>query len=91
MEARRKVARAERTVRMGSLRRGREVILASAPGKDEDSAYDEVVAKARDLIAPVLGSELSSRLIAALLAVDTNPDIRALGSLLRQVRRAVPA
>jgi 2-methylcitrate dehydratase PrpD len=44
---------------------------------------DEVVAKARDLIAPVLGSAMSSRLIATLLAIDTNPDIRALGPLLR--------
>ena len=52
---------------------------------------DEVVAKARDLIEPVLGSAMSSRLIATLLAIDTNPDIRALGPLLRQARRTVPA
>lgn len=52
---------------------------------------DEVVAKARDLMAPVVGSAASSGLIATLLAIDTNPDIRALGALLRQAQRAAPA
>lgn len=49
---------------------------------------DEVVAKARDPIEPVLGSMVSSRLIAMLLAIDTNPDTpRAIGPLLRQAER----
>jgi 2-methylcitrate dehydratase PrpD len=54
-------------------------------------ARDEVVAKARDLIEPVLGGGTSSRLIAAILAIETNPDIRALRPLLQRPRRAAPA
>jgi 2-methylcitrate dehydratase PrpD len=45
---------------------------------------EEVVAKARDLIAPVLGLAQTDRLIAAVLALDGAPDIRALRPLLQR-------
>jgi 2-methylcitrate dehydratase PrpD len=45
---------------------------------------DEVVAKARDLIEPVLGRETSRRLIATIIAIETTPDIRALRPLLQR-------
>ncbi len=44
----------------------------------------EVVDKARDLIAPVLGTGTADRLIAAVFALDTLPDIRALRPLLQR-------
>jgi 2-methylcitrate dehydratase PrpD len=45
---------------------------------------DEVVAKARDLIEPVLGSAPADRLIATLLALETLGDIRELRPLLQR-------
>jgi 2-methylcitrate dehydratase PrpD len=45
----------------------------------------EVIAKASDLIAPVLGSETSKRLIETVLAIETVTDVR---SLRRLVQRA---
>jgi hypothetical protein len=45
---------------------------------------DEVVAKARDLIGPVLGVKKAERLIAAVLDVDTLADVRALRPLLQK-------
>ena len=44
---------------------------------------DEVVAKARDLIEPVLGGATADRLIAKLLALDTLGDVRELRPLLQ--------
>ena len=44
----------------------------------------EVIEKARDLIAPVLGRETSERLIETTYAIDTVPNIRDLGKLLRR-------
>jgi 2-methylcitrate dehydratase PrpD len=44
----------------------------------------EVVAKARDLIGPVLGAATAERLVAAVLAIETLPDIRALRPLLQK-------
>jgi 2-methylcitrate dehydratase PrpD len=44
----------------------------------------EVMAKARDLIAPVLGSEKSERLIETVYAVETVRDIRSLQPLLQR-------
>jgi 2-methylcitrate dehydratase PrpD len=46
---------------------------------------DEIVAKARDLIAPVLGAGTTEKLIDAVLAVETLADIRALRPLLQRV------
>lgn len=45
---------------------------------------DEVVTKARDLIAPVLGDATGSRLIETILAVEETRDIRALRPLLQR-------
>jgi 2-methylcitrate dehydratase PrpD len=44
---------------------------------------DEVVAKARDLAAPVLGGAVTERLIDAVLTVDSLADVRALRPLLQ--------
>jgi 2-methylcitrate dehydratase PrpD len=48
---------------------------------------DEVVAKARDLIAPVLGGATASRLIDAILALEETGDIRSLRPLLQRPPR----
>lgn len=45
---------------------------------------DEVVAKARDLITPVLGAANCSALIAKLLSLETLPDIRELRQALQK-------
>ena len=47
-------------------------------------ARSEVVDKARDLIAPVLGTATAHKLIDALLAIDTVKDIRSLRPLLQK-------
>jgi 2-methylcitrate dehydratase PrpD len=44
----------------------------------------EVVAKARDLIGPVLGAATAERLIDAVLALEALPDIRALRPMLQR-------
>ena len=45
---------------------------------------DEVLEKARDLMAPVLGAAQAQRLIEAVLALDAAPDLRALRPLLQR-------
>ena len=47
-------------------------------------ARGEVVDKARDLIAPVLGTSTAQKLIDAVLAVETIKDVRMLGPLLQK-------
>jgi 2-methylcitrate dehydratase PrpD len=44
----------------------------------------EVIEKARDLIAPVLGQETSARLIDTVLAIESVSDVRALRPLLQR-------
>ena len=44
----------------------------------------EVVDKARDLIAPVLGASTAQSLIAALLSIETVQDIRSLRPLIQK-------
>jgi 2-methylcitrate dehydratase PrpD len=51
---------------------------------DNPMTRDEVVDKARDLIAPVLGTSACSALISKLLAVETLQDIRELRPLLQR-------
>ena len=46
-------------------------------------SHEEVVAKARDLMSPVLGAEGSSRLIERLMALENLKDIRELRPLLQ--------
>jgi len=45
---------------------------------------DEVVAKARDLIEPVLGRNRAGRAIETLLALETLRDLRAVRPLLQR-------
>jgi 2-methylcitrate dehydratase PrpD len=45
---------------------------------------DEVVAKARDLIAPVLGAPQTQKLIDATLAIDAFDSVRMLRPLLQR-------
>ena len=45
---------------------------------------DEVVEKARDLMAPVLGAAQAQRLVEAVLALDSAPDLRPLRPLLQR-------
>ena len=45
-------------------------------------SHAEIVDKARDLIAPVLGREAAGRLIEAVDAIEAMPDVRRLGPLL---------
>jgi 2-methylcitrate dehydratase PrpD len=49
---------------------------------------DEVVAKARDLVEPVLGGATASRLIASILALEDSADIRSLRPLLQRPLRS---
>jgi 2-methylcitrate dehydratase PrpD len=51
---------------------------------DNPMTRDEVVDKARDLIAPVLGAATTSTLIAKLLALETLRDVRELRPALQR-------
>jgi 2-methylcitrate dehydratase PrpD len=51
---------------------------------DNPMSRDEVVDKARDLIAPVLGNEMCSALIPKLLALETLRDVRELRPVLQR-------
>ena len=42
---------------------------------------DEMVAKARDLVMPVLGHDTSERLIETVYAIETGADVRSLRPL----------
>jgi hypothetical protein len=44
----------------------------------------EVIDKARDLTAPVLGAATAARLIEVVYSLDTLPDVRALRPLLQR-------
>jgi hypothetical protein len=43
----------------------------------------EVIDKARDLTAPVIGRENSKRLVETVYAIETVKDIRSIGAFLR--------
>ncbi len=62
----------------------RERVGAVRGTADNPMTREEVVAKARDLIAPVLGTGQAGRLIAAALEVEALDDVRALRPLLRK-------
>jgi 2-methylcitrate dehydratase PrpD len=51
---------------------------------DNPMPREEVVAKARDLIAPILGADICARLIERVLALETLTDIRELRPLLQR-------
>ena len=49
---------------------------------------DEVVVKARELMAPVLGDKACAKLIERVLAIDDVKDVRELRPLLRAQERS---
>ena len=49
---------------------------------------DQVIAKSRDLMAPVLGTAQTTRLIERVMALETVGDIKALRPLLQHARRS---
>jgi 2-methylcitrate dehydratase PrpD len=51
---------------------------------DNPMTRDEVAAKARDLMAPVVGAASAARLIETVLALETVKDIRSLRPLLQR-------
>jgi 2-methylcitrate dehydratase PrpD len=71
----------EITLSDGSKRSKRIEAVRGTP--DNPMTREEVTAKARDLMAPFLGTEKSSRLIEAILAIETNKDIRTLRPFLQ--------
>jgi len=77
-----RVAIVEVALRDGNRHRERVEAVRGTPRNPMGS--DEVVAKARDLIAPVLGSATADGLIAKLLALESLGDIRELRPLLQR-------
>jgi 2-methylcitrate dehydratase PrpD len=57
---------------------------------DNPMTRDQLVAKCRDLMAPVLGITPSTRLIDSVLALETAKDIRQLRPLLQRTSRGGP-
>jgi len=51
---------------------------------------DQLIAKCRDLMAPVLGASQTTRLIEKTLTLDTVKDVRELRPLLQHARRQGP-
>ena len=80
-----RVAVVEVTLRDGT--RLRERVEAVRGTVRNPMGRDEVVAKARDLIEPVLGGATSSRLIATILALEESSDLRSLRPLLQRPPR----
>ena len=62
----------------------REHVEAVRGTTENPMPRDEVVEKSRDLIAPVLGSDQSARLIERVLQIEATPDIRELRPLLQR-------
>ena len=77
-----RVAVVEVTLTDGTRLSERVEAVRGTPRKPMSRA--EIVAKARDLIGPVLGAARGSALIDALLALDTLADVRALRPLLQR-------
>jgi 2-methylcitrate dehydratase PrpD len=51
---------------------------------DNPMTHDELVAKARDLMAPFLGAEKTGKLIEAIFSIESREDIRTLRPLLQR-------
>jgi len=79
-----RVAVVEVTLRDGARLRERVEAVRGTVRNPMDR--DEVVAKARDLTEPVLGSSTSGRLISTILALEGNADVRSLRPLLQRRR-----
>ena len=67
-----------------------ERVAAVRGTSDNPMTREEVVAKARDLLTPVLGAATAGRLIESVLTLETVKDIRTLRPLLQRVRRLDP-
>ena len=52
--------------------------------------HDQLVAKCRDLMTPVLGTSRCTRLIERVLALETVKDVRDLRPFLQRIYRAGP-
>lgn len=61
-----------------------ERVSAVRGTSDNPMAREEVVAKSRDLLAPVLGAPRAARLVDAVLALETVGDIRSLRPFLQR-------
>ena len=61
-----------------------ERVAAVRGTADNPMTRDEVAAKARDLVAPVVGAATAARLIETVLALETVKDIRGLRPLLQR-------
>jgi 2-methylcitrate dehydratase PrpD len=77
-----RVAIVEVTLKDGTQLSERVEAVRGTP--DNPMTREEVVAKARDLMAPVLGAAACSKLIDRLLALDQIKDIRELRPLLQR-------
>jgi 2-methylcitrate dehydratase PrpD len=61
-----------------------ERVSAVRGTSDNPMTRDEVAAKARDLVTPVLGAAKAARLIETVLTLETVKDIRSLRPLLQR-------
>jgi 2-methylcitrate dehydratase PrpD len=77
----RRVAVVEITLRDGTHLSERNDTVRGTP--ENPMSHDEIVAKARDLITPVLGAEKCTKLIDSIFALEQLKDIRQLRGLLQ--------
>jgi 2-methylcitrate dehydratase PrpD len=76
-----RVAVVEITLRDGTHLSERNDTVRGTP--ENPMSHDEIVAKARDLITPVLGAEKCTKLIGSIFALEQLKDIRQLRGLLQ--------
>jgi len=77
-----RVAVVEITLNDGTLLRERNDTVRGTP--ENPMSHDEIVTKARDLIAPVLGSATCTKLVEQIYALEQVQDIRDLRPLLQR-------
>jgi 2-methylcitrate dehydratase PrpD len=77
-----RVAVVEIMLNDGSILRERNDTVRGTP--ENPMSHDEIVAKARDLIAPVLGSATCTKLIDRIYALEQVQNIRELRPLLQR-------
>jgi 2-methylcitrate dehydratase PrpD len=78
-----RVAVVEITLKDGTQLSERNDTVRGTP--ENPMTHDEIVAKARDLITPVLGAEKCTKLIERIYALEQVRDIRDLRPLLQRV------
>ena len=79
-----RVAVVEIALNDGTQLRERNDTVRGTP--ENPMSRDEVVAKARDLIDPVLGAETGAKLVDKIYALEQVKDVRELRPLLQRVR-----